>query len=66
MTGGRYIGTTTIAANCERARNNALRQINEPNPVLTALERGYFNAIKQRQQEPPCTTTVTGSHCRHR
>ena len=63
MTGGRYIGTSTIAANCERARNNAQRQINEPNPVLTALERGYFNALKQRQQEPPCTT-VTGSHCR--
>ena len=65
MTGGRYIGTSTIAANCERARNNALRQINETNPVLTALERGYFNALKQRQQEPPCKT-VTGSRCRHR
>ena len=55
MTGGRYIGTSTIAANCERARNNALRQINEPNPILTALERGYFNALKQRIQEPTCT-----------
>ena len=66
MTGGRYIGTSTIAANCERAKHNALRQINDPNPVLTALERGYYNALKQRQQEPPCTTHHAGSHCRRR
>ncbi|MAH29377.1 MAG: hypothetical protein CL959_01680 [Euryarchaeota archaeon] len=56
MTGGRYIGISTIAANCERARNNAQRQINDAKPILTALERGYFNAIKQRQQEPQCRT----------
>ena len=66
MTGGRYIGTSTIAANCERAKNNAKRQLNEPHPVLTALERGYYNALKQRQQEPPCTTLHAGSHCRRR
>ena len=63
MTGGRYIGTATIAANCERARINAQRQLNETNPILTALERAYYIKLKRLQQHSPCTI-ITGSHCR--
>ena len=63
MTGGRYIGTATIAANCERARINAQRQLNEINPILTALERAYYVKFKRLQQHSPCTI-IAGSHCR--